>query len=353
MKRSLFKTGLALLLVLGLALLSACSSSPKPASPGPTEEAALPENTEGNLSDDGTPSAGPTEAPTDTPEKDPDWWHDRSIEEILAASEAIPFESCAEKAAALAPDDPGPLYDHGWSGSEEGESSPAFGPTRFSVDGDLIYVSDSGMTGLTDGGQKTMFVYDMAAGTASRVPVNALPYGNMAMIAVDGTMYSCRSREILSTGEFTSFEEGIPQDGTDGSIGSFMTAWDGNISVFSEGSCRVLDPDTCQWSDPVPLDAELHAPFDGYSLVGIFPDGTLCFCFVFPENAGEPDSFINIAVVRTDRQMNVLGYTVMPYSFSELEPYDYSEEVIVGRDGMVYVMACFEKEFAVWKIDLY
>ena len=352
MKRNLCKTGLVLFLVFCLTLLSACGLSLKPAAPEPTEEAALPENTEGGVSDTGTPTAESTEAPSDAPGKEPDWWHDRSINEILAASEAIPFESCSEKVVALVPDDPGPLYDHGWVESEEGESSPAFGPTRFSVDGDLIYVSDSGMTGLTDSGQKTMFVYDMAVGSASRVPVNSFPYGYMAMIAVDGVMYSCRSREVLSTGEFARFEEGIPQDGTDGSIGSFMTAWDGNINVFSEGSYRVLDPDTYEWSDLSPFDADFHDPFDAYSLVGIFPDGTLCFCFTFPENADDPGSFVNIAVVRADRQMKVLGYTVMPYSFSDLEPYDYSEEVIVGRDGMVYVMACFEKEFDVWKINL-
>lgn len=335
--RKIYKTVLAVLLVLCIAALTACSGriAPMPSDPtdAPTASTAAP--------------ADPTEAPADPTEASApvttwapivEWPAPPRLVEMFPEAEITPFEECSEKVMALTPDDPGPYYSY----------DPPFGPSHFSVFGNKIYIADGG-SAPSRFDPFTVFVFDVKDGSASRITLNALkPYGYMSMVVSDGIIYSSSSAEDLTTGEAVEFKEGLPSDGTDGRPGTFMTAWDGNISIFNQGEFSILDTESHTWSESRKIEAAINAPLPGDDLEGIFPDGTLCFSFIeYIDDCATP------YVIRTDRELNMIACTKLPFDFSELEPTDYSYTVIAAQDGYAYAMACFENEVAVWRIDLH
>lgn len=355
--RKISKTVLAALLVLCIASLTACIVfDPTPSFPtaAPTEVSAEAPTAAPTEAPTAAPTEAPTAAPTAAPTETPDpteapapviTWaplgdtpYSQRLTEALSKAEMTPFEDCGEKVMALAPDDPGPYY---WY-------DPLFGPTRFSVFDNKIYISDGG-NAPSGFDPFTVFVFDMNDGSASRILLNAnKPYGYMSMVVSDGIVYSSSSAEDLTSRDEAHFDEGLSSDGTDGSSGTFMTAWDENISIFNQGEFSILDTESYTWSEFSRIEAAINAPLPGSDLVGIFPDGTLCF---YAE--GSAGGHITAYVIHTDREQNMIAWTELPYDVLELEPTGYSAEVIAAQDGYVYAMACFENEVAVWKIDLH
>lgn len=298
-------------------LLTACTDNGKPADDQPAR------------------SEVPTAAPTETEPQQ------STTEELLAKIDKKDFGDCSEKLISLEPNGPGPLYDM------EGDQ-PVYGPVRFSVDGNMIYVSDG--LALVDGKvEMSMFAYDLKDGSVSRIPYEGDPAGYMQMIAVDGRIYTSHSILDVSSGERIPIERCISDDQELSGCCS-MTAFDGRIHLFSgayEGEAEymmTLDENSGNW-ERSDIELTFKYPFDGRSVKGMFPDGGFCFQIIEIKSA-------TIYIIRTDADLDPVVCTVVPLAWKELEPLDYSFETVVGRDGYVYFMACLENEFVVYRIAL-
>lgn len=352
--KKLSKT-LFLILLAGLfAAVSACGTSgPRPeASPEPSS------GQEAQADPTSAPSALPAETADDqpteaapTPGQYP-YYQQAFVESV----ESLPFDSCAEKVLSLAPNGPGPYYYFDLPDSGEGGPAPVFGPTWFSVDSNTVYVSDGGMGEDVRG---TLFAYDLSSGAASRISIGSTVYGYIPMIVDGGTLYTCRSAEDLSTGAVTELEEAVtPHDEVNST--AIMTAFDGTVRYLitggpneeeDEANCTVftLDSTAGTWSDSVLSPGFLEGLTCKFNLAGIFPNGDYCFVIEY-ESDPEKDALVHI--VRVNASMEPIVAVTVPYTSSQYAPLGYSFRAITARDGFVYFMACFEEEFAVWKIAL-
>ena len=319
----------ALIFIMALSL-AACRQ-PKEASVDPTD---APKPTETVTQ----PTAEPTEAPAKT---------------------AADFSSCGTVIARLVPGEGENDVHYRFTGYSEDVS--CYLPYRFFVGEGKIYIHDE---------PSSVLVYDTETGECTRLAVlpedmDWPPFAVLGDLVVFlGRMYD------MSSGETVRLSGGFTEK-----LSSFMYVSDGKVFSVSSGSAgkgyyrKELDIEGRSWSDPETIvdisgrdedgspifafaEGVPFVPFrhwDGLYL-GDGPDGS--HYFLDRSGAALADGETGVSISKYDASGTLAAYTILPYDRLDLFPDNPNEDIVLGGDGCVYLMADFPNEVVIYRIEL-